>query len=73
MIYHTPSKTRDTRIRDVLQLVGFDERRKDIVKTFSGGMKRRLEVARGLLHEPQTLFLDEPTGCLCLSHRTSHS
>ena len=61
MIYHTPSKTRDTRIRDVLQLVGLDERRKDIVKTFSGGMKRRLEVARGLLHEPQTLFLDEPT------------
>lgn len=61
MIYHTPRKTRDTRIRDVLQLVGLDERRKDIVKTFSGGMKRRLEVARGLLHEPQTLFLDEPT------------
>jgi ABC-2 type transport system ATP-binding protein len=61
MIYHTPSKTRATRIRDVLQLVGLEERRKDIVKTFSGGMKRRLEVARGLLHEPQTLFLDEPT------------
>jgi ABC-2 type transport system ATP-binding protein len=61
MIYHTPGKTRDRRIRDVLQLVGLDERRKDIVKTFSGGMKRRLEVARGLLHEPQTLFLDEPT------------
>jgi ABC-2 type transport system ATP-binding protein len=61
MIYHTPSKTRATRIRDVLELVGLDERRKDVVKTFSGGMKRRLEVARGLLHEPQTLFLDEPT------------
>ena len=61
MIYHTPRKTRDTRIREVLQLVGLDERRKDVVKTFSGGMKRRLEVARGLLHEPQTLFLDEPT------------
>ncbi|HCF88257.1 MAG TPA: ABC transporter ATP-binding protein [Ktedonobacter sp.] len=61
MIYHTPRKTRAARIRDVLQLVGLDERRKDIVKTFSGGMKRRLEVARGLLHEPQTLFLDEPT------------
>lgn len=61
MIYHTPAKTRATRIHDVLQLVGLEERRKDIVKTFSGGMKRRLEVARGLLHEPQTLFLDEPT------------
>lgn len=61
MIYHTPRKTRNTRIREVLQLVGLDERRKDQVKTFSGGMKRRLEVARGLLHQPQTLFLDEPT------------
>lgn len=61
MIYHTPRKTRAERIQDVLQLVGLDERRKDVVKTFSGGMKRRLEVARGLLHEPQTLFLDEPT------------
>lgn len=61
MIYHTPSKTRAQRIQDVLQLVGLEDRRNDIVKTFSGGMKRRLEVARGLLHEPQTLFLDEPT------------
>ncbi len=61
MIYHTPHKTRATRIREVLELVGLEERRNDIVKTFSGGMKRRLEVARGLLHDPQTLFLDEPT------------
>ncbi len=61
MIYHTPRNTRDARIREVLQLVGLDDRRKDLVKTFSGGMKRRLEVARGLLHQPQTLFLDEPT------------
>jgi ABC-2 type transport system ATP-binding protein len=61
MIYHTPSKTREARIQAVLELVGLEDRRKDIVKTFSGGMKRRLEVARGLLHEPQTLFLDEPT------------
>jgi ABC-2 type transport system ATP-binding protein len=61
MIYHTPHKTRATRISEVLELVGLEDRRKDIVKTFSGGMKRRLEVARGLLHEPQTLFLDEPT------------
>ena len=61
MVYHTPAKTRGTRIQEVLELVGLEERRKDVVKTFSGGMKRRLEVARGLLHEPQTLFLDEPT------------
>lgn len=61
MIYHTPVKTRAARIKAVLELVGLEERSKDIVKTFSGGMKRRLEVARGLLHEPQTLFLDEPT------------
>lgn len=61
MIYHTPRKAREANIRDVLRLVGLEERRKDVVKTFSGGMKRRLEVARGLLHEPQTLFLDEPT------------
>jgi ABC-2 type transport system ATP-binding protein len=61
MIYHTRREIRDARIREVLQLVGLDERRKDLVKTFSGGMKRRLEVARGLLHQPQTLFLDEPT------------
>ncbi len=61
MIYHTPRASREKRIQEVLELVGLDERRKDSVKTFSGGMKRRLEVARGLLHLPQTLFLDEPT------------
>jgi len=61
MIYHTPRASRAARIDAVLRLVGLEERRRDLVKTFSGGMKRRLEVARGLLHEPQTLFLDEPT------------
>ncbi len=61
MIYHTPRSTRAQRIQEVLQLVGLEDRRNDVVKTFSGGMKRRLEVARGLLHQPQTLFLDEPT------------
>jgi ABC-2 type transport system ATP-binding protein len=61
MIYHTPVQTRRQRIQEVLHLVGLEDRGKDLVKTFSGGMKRRLEIARGLLHEPQTLFLDEPT------------
>jgi ABC-2 type transport system ATP-binding protein len=49
------------RIDFVLEMVGLAERRRSSVKTFSGGMKRRLEIARGLLHAPRVLFLDEPT------------
>lgn len=49
------------RIKDALQFVGLYERRDDFVKKYSGGMKRRLEVARGLIHRPAVLFLDEPT------------
>jgi ABC-2 type transport system ATP-binding protein len=60
-LYGVPKETRGTRILELLRLVGLEDRKNSLVKTFSGGMKRRLEIARGLLHEPKVLFLDEPT------------
>ncbi len=60
-VYNVPAAVRKERIEQVLTMVELGERRHDIVKTFSGGMKRRLELARGLLHRPKVLFLDEPT------------
>ena len=61
MIYHLPGKLRKTRIEEVLHMVGLHHKKNYIVRTFSGGMKRRLEIARGLMHNPKILFLDEPT------------
>jgi len=61
LVYGVPASVREQRIEQMLQMMELWDKRHSEVRTYSGGMKRRLELARGLLHYPKVLFLDEPT------------
>ncbi len=69
-LYHLPKKKATERISELLALVGLEERADDAVETYSGGMRKRLDIASGLIHRPKVLFLDEPT--LGLDIQTRH-
>jgi ABC-2 type transport system ATP-binding protein len=60
-LYGVPKDVRESRITEILDLIALGKKADEFVKTYSGGMKRRLEIGRGLIHHPKVLFLDEPT------------
>ncbi|OPX60775.1 MAG: Trehalose/maltose import ATP-binding protein MalK [Methanobacterium sp. PtaB.Bin024] len=60
-LYGVPQDVREKRIEEILDLIALGKKADEFVKTYSGGMKRRLEIGRGLIHHPKVLFLDEPT------------
>lgn len=61
VLYNVPRDEREPRICHALEIVGLADRRHDLIESFSGGMKRRLEIARAFTHTPRIIFLDEPT------------
>jgi ABC-2 type transport system ATP-binding protein len=61
LLFGVPREIRKQRIDEVLSIVNLEKRADDLVNTYSGGMRRRLELARGIMHHPKVLFLDEPT------------
>ena len=61
VMYELDNQLSSIRINELLRLVDLESRKNDVVRTFSGGMKRRLEIARGIMHHPKIIFLDEPT------------
>jgi len=70
-LYHMPRDLAEKRIAEVLQLVDLEDAKDRLVETYSGGMRKRLEIAEGLLHRPRILFLDEPTLGLDLQTRAN--